>query len=85
MALSYVDHSAAVAVTTSASPSYPASVAGDVLMYIVASNSASIPTTLSGWVADPAGVVTGAVFEHVAVLVTAALTVAFAAASWLGR
>ena len=33
----------------------------------------------------PSGVVTGAVFEHVAVLVTAALTVAFAAASWLGR
>ncbi len=33
----------------------------------------------------PPGVVTGAVFEHVAVAVTAALTVAFAAASWLGR
>lgn len=33
----------------------------------------------------PAGVVTGAAFEHVAVAVTAALTVAFAAASWLGR
>lgn len=33
----------------------------------------------------PSGVVTGAVFEHVAVAVTATLTVAFAAASWLGR
>jgi hypothetical protein len=33
----------------------------------------------------PPGVVTGAVFEHVAVAATAALTVAFAAASWLGR
>ena len=33
----------------------------------------------------PPGVVTGAVFEHVAVAVTAIFTVAFAAASWLGR
>jgi hypothetical protein len=33
----------------------------------------------------PTAVVTGAVFEHLAVAVTAALTVAFAAASWLGR
>jgi hypothetical protein len=33
----------------------------------------------------PAGVVTGALFEHLAVALTAALTVAFAAASWLGR
>ena len=31
----------------------------------------------------PAAVVTGAVFEHVAVAVTAVLTVSFAAASWL--
>jgi hypothetical protein len=30
-------------------------------------------------------VVTSALFEHIAVAVTAALTVAFAAASWLGR
>ena len=33
----------------------------------------------------PTAVVAGAVFEHLAVAVTAALTVAFAAASWLGR
>jgi hypothetical protein len=33
----------------------------------------------------PADIVTGAPFEHVAVAVTAALTVSFAAASWLGR
>ncbi len=33
----------------------------------------------------PAGIVTSALFEHVAVAVTATLTVAFAAASWLGR
>ena len=59
MSLSYVDHGGAVAVTTSATPSYPTTVlAGDVLMYIVGSNSTSIPTTLSGWTADPAGVVT---------------------------
>jgi len=32
----------------------------------------------------PAGVVTSALFEHVAVAVTATLTVAFAAASWIG-
>lgn len=33
----------------------------------------------------PASVVTGAVFEHVAIAATAILTVSFAAASWLGR
>ena len=33
----------------------------------------------------PASVVTGALFEHVAIAATAVLTVAFAAASWLGR
>jgi hypothetical protein len=33
----------------------------------------------------PSGVVTGALFEHAAIAVTAGLTVAFAAASWLGR
>jgi hypothetical protein len=33
----------------------------------------------------PAAIVTGALFEHFAVVVTAALTVSFAAASWLGR
>lgn len=33
----------------------------------------------------PVGVVTGALFEHLAVAVTAALTVAFATASWMGR
>jgi hypothetical protein len=33
----------------------------------------------------PAGVVTSALIEHAAVMLTAMLTVAFAAASWLGR
>jgi hypothetical protein len=33
----------------------------------------------------PVDVVTGAVFEHVAVAITATLTVAFATASWMGR
>lgn len=33
----------------------------------------------------PPGVVTGSLFEHAAVTLTAILTVAFAAASWLGR
>jgi hypothetical protein len=33
----------------------------------------------------PTAAVTGALLEHLAVAVTAAMTVAFAAASWLGR
>lgn len=50
MTLSYVDHAGAVAVTTAAAPSYPATVlANDALVFFVASDSATVPSSLTGW------------------------------------
>lgn len=71
MTLSYVDHGGAVAVSTAASPAYPTTVvAGDILVYYVASDSATMPTTLSGWTAlsapTRAGGITSMAFLRIA-------------------